>query len=549
MAGENRGRFKAGASGNPKGRPPRVDAPTSALATSAAARAPTVRRDGWSNSASGHGTARDRRTLTRYGVDIVTDLEALQLWRSEPFAAKIIEQNPKKALSRGWALKLEDKEQAERVIAQTEALGLLKKFSLAWQTENAYGGAALFPVLSGALGDLSTELDEGAIASVDALHLFEPQELAPHTFYKEIGRPEFGTPETYRLTPLTSGRSGYLGTQIIHASRLVVFPGIRVSKQTQPGQREGWGDSVLCRPKGVLDDFGLAWGSAATLIHSHGQGVLEMDGFANMMSQTDGLDEFDRHMAAQEMAANALRMMVIDAKSKFSRMTGTLAGVSETLNEFKSLMAAAADRPVSVLFGIGQTGLRTGDSDLDSWYGTVEAERADRLHLFERLVRLFLLATAGPTSGVEPDVWSAEFPSLWSPSEKETAETRKTDMDRAVAAVGAGIASADDVAESFYGGDTYSPDIVIDWERRKAQAKIDEERAEDLSDEDREAMGREEDQDGDPGDPDEDDLDALEDEDREDEAWDVPEDDSDLDSALAAARERLAELEAKAAAR
>ena len=68
-------------------------------------------------------------------------------------------------------------------------------------------------------------------------------------------------------------------------------------------------------------------------------------------------------------------------------------------------------------------------------------------------MRFLLLAGDGPTEGVEPDVWSVEYPSLWSPSEKETADTRKTDMDRAVAAVNAGIVSADDVAESFYGGE------------------------------------------------------------------------------------------------
>ena len=474
------GRFRKGTSGNPKGRPRRARA---------AQTAPTARRDGWQNSASGHGTSRDRRTLTRYGVDIVLDHEAAQLWRSEFLAAAIIEKRPKEAMRRGWSLKLDDKKMAEAISAQAEALALVRKFVLAWQYERAYGGAAIFPVLSGALDDLSAPLDEGAIASVDALHVFEPQELTPNTYYGDIRRPEFGSPETYRLTPLTSGRGGYSPSQIVHATRLIVFPGIQVSRQTQPGQREGFGDSCLSRPHAVLKDFGLAWGSAATLLHEHGKGTLTKDGFADMMSQDGGVEEFDRHMAAMELAWSTLRMNVIGEKDKYERSTGTLGGVAEMLGQFERLMSAAADTPMSVLFGVGSAGLRTGDDETRGWYASVEGDRADRLPLFERLVRMLLLATAGPTGGVEPEVWSVEFPPLHTPNEKEIAETRKLDMDRAVAAVNAGIASADDVAESFYGGDTYSGDIRIDWERRRAQAAVDAEPADALSDDDRAALG------------------------------------------------------------
>lgn len=478
------GRFAPGISGNPRGRPRRdsADQPSATTALATAAARPATRRDGWINSESGHGTARDRRTLTRYGVDIVTDLEALQLWRSEFLAATIIEQGPREAFSRGWHLKCENKELAEQVSEQAKQLGATKAVVEAAMKENAHGGAAIFPVLSGALGDLSQPLDEGAIASVDALHVFEPQELLPAEYYGDIRFPKFRRPAVWRLIPLSSGRVGFVRPELIHESRLIILPGTRVSEQTQPGQREGWGDSALTRPRSVIADFGLAWGSAATLLHQHGKETLELDGFEDMMGHADGLEEFDRHISAMGMAWSTLRMNVIGAKSRISRATGTLAGVSDVLNEFKVLMAAASRRPVSVLMGQSQSGLRTGDDDTRTWYKTVEADRADRWHhVLERIIRLLLLATAGPTSGREPKTWSIDYPALWSPTEKEVAETRKIDMDRAVAAVTAQIISADDVAESFYGGDTYSGEIVVDWGRREAQAKIDDAQAEQLN--------------------------------------------------------------------
>lgn len=474
----NGGRFQKGVSGNPNGRPPknRQDAGTALVPTTPSTPAggdggSGRRRDGWQNSASGHGTARDRRTLTRYGVDIVTDIEALQLWRSEFLAATIIEGEPTEALKRGWRFKCEDRDLEIQILKQAEDLGLEQALLKAAEYENAYGGAAIFPVLSGALGDLSTELDHKAIASVDAFHVFEPQELLPAAYYTDIRLPKFRKPAAYRLIPLTNGRSGFLPPQIIHESRLIIFPGTRVSAQTQPGQREGWGDSILCRPKQVIADFGLSWASAATLLHEYGKGTLEMDGFASMMAQADGLDQFDKYIQAMSMAWTTLGMVVIDGKSRYSRSVGTLAGISDVLNEFKVLMAAAAGRPVSTLFGQGQTGLRSGDDDTQSWNAKVEGYQSKHLRpRHEHAVKLMLLATAGPTNGTEPEAWSVEYPPISTPSEIEKADIQLKDMQRAQIAITTGVASKDDVAESFYKGETYSGDIKIDWERREQEA-------------------------------------------------------------------------------
>jgi phage-related protein (TIGR01555 family) len=477
------GQYEKGTSGNPRGRPPRArqDSVPTALVRTPSQPAPTPRRDGWQNEASGHGTRRDRRTLTRFGVDIVTDIEALQLWRSEFLAATIIEGEPKEALKRGWRFKCEDKDLEVAVLKRAEEIGLEHALRKAAEYENAYGGSAIFPVLTGALGDLSTELDPGAIASVDAFHVFEPQELLPNTYYKDIRLPKWRRPETYRLIPLTSGRSGYFNPQIVHESRLIIFPGTRVSVQTQPGQREGWGDSNLCRPRQVIADFGLSWASAATLLHEHGKGTLEMDNFANMMAQADGLDQFDKYITAMQMAWSTIGMVVIDGKSRYSRSTGALTGISEVLNEFKVLMAAAVGRPVSTLFGQSQTGLRTGDDDTLSWNAKVEGYQGKHLRpRHEQAVKLILLSTAGPTNGQEPEAWSVEYPPISTPSEKEKSEIQLADMQRAKIAIETGVASKDDCAESFYKGDSYSGDIKIDWERRKkeqAEAKLREAQA------------------------------------------------------------------------
>lgn len=497
----NRGQWIKGQSGNPAGRPPKARPPQaitrydSAILPAPHAPSQTVtRHDGYTNYITGHGTSRDRRTHTHFRGDIVTDLEALDLWETEFIAAKIIEAMPEEGYRRGWSFKLPDEELAEAIETWAEELGLEHAVVDAWEKENAMGGAAIFPVVDGAQGDLSTPLRWDAITDVKALHVLEPRELQPVAFHDQLDDREWAMPSMYMFTPVTSGISSAIGTQWIHASRLIVFPGLRVSRQVRPGQRLGWGVSRLTRPKQVLADFGLAWGSAATLLHEHDMTWLGMEEFGELMGQKDGEDIVWARLRAMMMAKSTLRAMVGDKNDEFRKVPSSLSGLAEVLNEFKILMSAASDgMPVSVLMGQSQSGLRTGDDDTLTWYGNVEKRRNKRIkprHM--HLLKFLLNAAEGPTGGDEPEVWTIEYPSMWSPSDKEVADTRKTDAERAQILVSAQIVSADDVAESWYSTDKYPQhgDIKIDWKRRKAQAAVAQQGAEDLSPEDREAMGR-----------------------------------------------------------
>lgn len=454
-----------------------------------------ARRDGWINSASGHGTSRDRRTLTQFGLDIVTDVEALQMWRSDWLAARIIETVPREAFRRGWALKIDGnrgKEQAEQVDALCEELSLAQKLSLAAQYERAFGGGAIYPVVEGAAGDLSQPLDEGRIARVRALHVLEPRELMPVAWVGDINSPHFGQPERWRLSSVASSRgAASLGSLEIHASRLITLPGLRVSSQIQPGQRPGWGDSELSRPHQVMADFGLAWGSAATLLADFAQGVLNLDGLSEILASEDGEELVAKRLAVLDMARSSLRSMVIDTKDQFARSTTPISGLSDVLTQFAQLVAAAADMPVTVLMGMSPAGMNaTGAFDLRAWYDRISAQQLHRYQPpLERLLRLLLLSTSGPTRGKEPAVWSVEWLPLWEPTEQERATTRKLVADTDKVYVDAGVVSPDDVARSRWRGDTYSAEMQIDWAAREAQAELDDERLE-LDDEALAAMGR-----------------------------------------------------------
>jgi hypothetical protein len=65
---------------------------------------------------------------------------------------------------------------------------------------------------------------------------------------------------------------------LIHESRMIVFPGIRVSRYQQSTARGGWGESVLSRVYRVLRDFNTAWSSAGVLVTDFAQSVIKIAG-------------------------------------------------------------------------------------------------------------------------------------------------------------------------------------------------------------------------------------------------------------------------------
>lgn len=433
-----------------------------------------ARRDGWINTASGHGTARDRRILTRFGLDVVTDLEARQLWRSEWLCKRIIEVIPGEANRRGWELKTDDKDKAEKVCARAEELDVDGAMTRAGEYERAYGGAAIFPVLAGALDDLSKPLIEPRIQRVEALHVLEPQELYPATYYQSLSHPKFGQPETYRINPLASGRTGFVTLEHVHESRLIIFPGKRVSRQTQPGQREGWGDSELNSAREMIADAGLTWGSVATLLHEFGQGVYEIDGLADMLAQKDGPEQLQKRLDAMDMFKSTMRATAIDAKDRYSRQQTPASGLDGLLVQQVNWIAAIAGMPVEILFGREPSGLNaTGDMTIRNWYAKVE--KTDATHYNprrEQLVRLLLLETTGAFGGREPEVWSCKPKPLWSPSEKEIAETRKIVADTDQIYYNMGL-PAETILEQRFGGDTFSAETTFDAAAFKAQQEAD----------------------------------------------------------------------------
>jgi hypothetical protein len=445
---DSSGRFRKGAgSPNPGGRKKRH----------------LARLDNLTNVVTGLGTQRDKRMFAEWAALAVSDREAQEIWRSDGIASRIVELPPKGMFREGYEIKLEDKEQSEEVVAFLDDMGADDKLIRGKCFERAYGGGAIWPIINDGAGDLAMPLRQERILTLEKLsRVLEPQELSPWTYDDD------GDPDIWLFSPVGQ-RGGGLSQILIHDSRLIRFPGKKVTHEQMSGVREGWGDSVFTRIKSRLRDLAQGSANAAALLGQSSQAIVKLKDLALTMAN-DGDALVKDRLVLLDFCRSVLKMMPIDAEDDFSWQTSPMTGFAETIDRLMQMLSADTGIPVTILMGRSPAGMNsTGDADVRGFYDLISEEQRETTPQVEKLIRLVLLAKNGPTGGVEPDVWSVEWNPLWQPTEKEQAEARKIQAETDKIYVELGVLAAAECARSRFGGDTYSFNTVIDFDERERE--------------------------------------------------------------------------------
>jgi hypothetical protein len=462
-----KGQFSKGTSGNLKGRP-RLDAGHVVQ---------RVNVDGWNNLYSGVGsTTVDNRTATTFCSDIIDYSQAVELMKGDDTASRAVEKLPNDALRAGFDLLVSGvgdadgaaKEIQESVEQRWTELGVTQALREATLYERAYGGAA---IMMGANDgqDIRTELDSERVKGLDFLTVFERREVTPLYYYDDPFAPKFRQVAIYRVSPVVSGVSdtGGLGSMPfeIHETRLIKFGGIKVGVENSG---DSFGESIFTRLWRVLRDFNGVWDSASVLANDFSQAIWKIKGLAEMVVSDDAT-AFRNRLKALELGRGTVRAAVLDTEEEFERKGTPMGGFPELLDRFESRVAAAIKMPVTVLFGRSPSGLNaTGESDLQIWHESI-ADYRDQ-HLIPPLTQLTgpLLAEAGAS----PDTWEIVGRPIKEESANDTAVTRKLHAETAAILITSGVLFPEEVADSMFGGDNYSGDIVVDFdERDKLEAK------------------------------------------------------------------------------
>jgi uncharacterized protein len=387
---------------------------------------------GWYNPMTGLGTGRDKTTYTRFGVMRALDTQTLAgMYHGHDLSARVVDVIPDEELRLPFCLEIELEDDDGEDEPETKDAKAAKSFLKSeFKRLNArqhildgrrwgrcFGGAAtIIGAQDRQSASLPLRLDR--VRQVDWLRTLDRRYLWPNTWYTKGAKN--GQVETYNLNDTHPGGSESF---VIHESRLILWPG-SATAQREKDWNFSWDHSVLDRCWGVLRSFETLYRGVELLITDGPQAVYKVRGLMDQIIAGHE-DAIRTRFELIDMFRSILRAVVIDAEGgeSFERQQVTYSGTPEILNQMQLRLSAATQIPIMVLFGQSPGGLGvTGENDLRWFFDrTASSQRNVLAPRIEQIADLLL-----SVGGYDQFVGSVEveFAPLWTPSEKEQAETR-----------------------------------------------------------------------------------------------------------------------------
>jgi len=441
-----------------------------------------VRRDGWGNVLTGLGIAsRDKRMGATFGASsrISQSRELLdEMFHGDDIVATICEL-PAGEMTREWfdlliqpeeGDRFSDSDTADRVMQELDSLGAQPKFKEAITWARLYGGACIFIGINDG-GTADQEVDVDNIESVDFLNVMDRFDLLIDERYEDPTKPKYGEPKIYKVNVGGGRGDGHYGLRI-HETRILRFDGV-LTNRTRRNENSGWSESVITRNLDVIRDFQSSFQGVAHLMTDFSQGVFKIKDLAKMLSSDkDGL--VLKRLQMLDYARSMVRAIPLDAEEDFERKGASVSGMAELLDRIMLRLSAATRIPVSLLMGRSPAGMNaTGESDTRSFYDHISAQQEWALRpCVEWMLKVMLNAKNGPTSGTEPTSWGFEFNPLERGDPVSIAAERLANAQRDALYIQNGVVTPDEVANSRYGGSTYSPEMTLDKSRRDTELDL-----------------------------------------------------------------------------
>lgn len=80
-----------------------------------------------------------------------------------------------------------------------------------------------------------------------------------------------------------------------------------------------------------------------------------------------------------------------EAQGRYEQKTATYSGLAEILTKLFTVLSGALDRPITILFGLSASGFSSGEEDLESYHGTINALQESRLRPAQEFIDKFIL--------------------------------------------------------------------------------------------------------------------------------------------------------------
>lgn len=332
----------------------------------------------------------------------------------------------------------EDNSETIRQIEECcERLNVRDVFRKAVETDGLFGRGQILVQIKGHDGKLANPLllTEKTIAkgSLKALVNIEPMWTTPAPYNAvDPTLPDFYKPKAW-----------YVMAQEIHASRLFTLISRPVPDMLKPAYNFG-GVSMTQLMMPYVERWLRTVDSVSDLLHSFSLSGIKTD----MSAILGGSDDGDTNIILRAELYNRLRdnrglMLLSKDEEEFFQFNTPLSGLDALLAQSQEQMAAPSHTPLVKLLGITPSGLNAGtEGEIAVYYDHIRAMQENLLRdPLDKLLKLVQLHLFGKVN----DNITFDFVPLRQMSETELSTIRKSDTDRDVAYIQAGVVSAEEV--------------------------------------------------------------------------------------------------------
>lgn len=365
----------------------------------------------------------DKASSLYYQNREFSDQTLMNAYRNSALAKKIVN-IPADDAFREWRDWQAEQEQITEIENLENGLRLQPKLIESLRNARLFGGSAIYIGLKDKRPQ--AELIPEKVKQGDLLYLtvLPRREINPGPLIEDPTALDYGKPEWYEVT---NGRS----FMRIHPSRLVRFVG---NPHPDPwlcgGANYGWGDSILQAVYTDLQNMDGTAANIASLVFEANVDVFAIPRLMENFSNKVYRDKLMNRLAEANAGKSITRSLIRDSEEEFERNTISFAGLPEVLQQFMTLVSAAADIPMTRLFGTSPGGLNsTGEGDMDNYYNHVKSVQENiltpEIHILDEVIKRSALG-----DGVSDEIFY-EWSPLEQTSEKERAEIGKMNAETA----------------------------------------------------------------------------------------------------------------------
>ena len=393
-----------------------------------------------------NGLAMDNSPLGNFGADCffgtgfigyprLAELAQISEYRS-------VSETTANEMTRQWIeIKSVGEEDNSETIKQIEEcyerLNVRDVFRKAIETDGLFGRGQILVQIKDHDGKLANPLllTEKTIAkgSLKALVNIEPMWTTPAPYNAiDPTLPDFYKPKAW-----------YVMAQEIHASRLFTLISRPVPDMLKPAYNFG-GVSMTQLMMPYVERWLRTVDSVSDLLHSFSLSGIKTD----MSAILSGSDDGDTNIMLRAELYNRLRdnrglMLLSKDEEEFFQFNTPLSGLDALLAQSQEQMAAPSHTPLVKLLGITPSGLNAStEGEIAVYYDYIRSMQENLLRdPLDKLLKLVQLHLFGKVN----DNITFDFVPLQQMSETELSIIRKSDTDRDVAYIQAGVVSAEEV--------------------------------------------------------------------------------------------------------